>query len=122
MLLLHYTFPGLILALLLRCHSTLAQQPNQATQQVNPARSTSIRIRCAPTLQPGNEPFCVLNGRPISAQDLKSINPNEISHIEVLKSAQAMSIYGSRAAYGAFLITTTRKKQLPRYLEEKKVP
>ncbi|OQP56074.1 hypothetical protein A4H97_21080 [Niastella yeongjuensis] len=39
---------------------------------------------------------------------LFSLNPNEIESIEVLKDADATSIYGSRGANGVILITTKR--------------
>jgi TonB-linked SusC/RagA family outer membrane protein len=41
---------------------------------------------------------------------LFSINPNDIESIEVLKDADATSIYGSRAANGVILITTKKGK------------
>ncbi len=39
---------------------------------------------------------------------LSFINPADIESIEVLKDADATSIYGSRAAAGAILITTKK--------------
>ena len=55
------------------------------------------------------------SGNPISgaAQDdggnrLGDLNPNDIERIEVLKSAAASSIYGSKAANGVLVITTRR--------------
>ena len=42
--------------------------------------------------------------------DLKNINPNDIESIEVLKDADATSIYGSRGANGVVLITTKKGK------------
>ncbi|WP_299670811.1 TonB-dependent receptor [uncultured Polaribacter sp.] len=41
---------------------------------------------------------------------LSTINPNDIESIEVLKDADATSIYGSRGANGVVLITTKRGK------------
>lgn len=41
---------------------------------------------------------------------LFSINPNDIESIEVLKDADATSIYGSRAANGVIIITTKKGK------------
>lgn len=41
---------------------------------------------------------------------LNSINPNDIESVEVLKDADATSIYGSRAANGVILITTKKGK------------
>ncbi len=39
---------------------------------------------------------------------LADLNPNDIASIEVLKGASASSIYGSKAANGVVVITTTR--------------
>lgn len=41
---------------------------------------------------------------------LNYINPNDIESIDVLKDADATSIYGSRGAYGVVLITTKKAK------------
>lgn len=45
-----------------------------------------------------------------AANRLADLNPNDIESIEVLKSAAAASIYGSKAANGVVIITTKRGK------------
>ena len=55
------------------------------------------------------------SGTTTSTQDqtvnrLADINPNDIENIEVLKSAAATAIYGSRATNGVVVITTKRGK------------
>lgn len=47
---------------------------------------------------------------PTSTSPLNSINPDNIESIEVLKDADATSIYGSRGANGVVLITTKKGK------------
>ncbi|UUW11249.1 SusC/RagA family TonB-linked outer membrane protein [Flavobacterium plurextorum] len=47
---------------------------------------------------------------PTSTSPLNSINPDNIESIEVLKDADATSIYGSRGANGVILITTKKGK------------
>lgn len=47
---------------------------------------------------------------PTTASPLNSINPDNIESIEVLKDADATSIYGSRGANGVVLITTKKGK------------
>jgi TonB-linked SusC/RagA family outer membrane protein len=47
---------------------------------------------------------------PISTSPLNSINPDNIESIEVLKDADATSIYGSRGANGVVLVTTKKGK------------
>lgn len=51
-----------------------------------------------------------LNSPAIGQSPLFSINPSDIESIEVLKDADATSIYGSRASNGVILITTKKGK------------
>jgi len=50
-------------------------------------------------------PLYVLNGKPISKKEFEHINPNAIKSMEVLKEAQAATIYGAQASAGAILVT-----------------
>lgn len=74
----------------------------------------------------GNNPLYIIDGVPYSSDaigsgqnsavlpgrpsPLNSINPEQIESIEVLKDADATSIYGSRGANGVVLITTKKGK------------
>lgn len=51
------------------------------------------------------EPLIMVDGVP---RDAGNVHPEEIAQITFLKSAQAIVLYGSRAAKGAILITTKR--------------
>jgi len=51
-----------------------------------------------------------LTGPAVGQSPLFSINPADIESIEVLKDADATSIYGSRAANGVIMITTKKGK------------
>ena len=66
-----------------------------------------IEIRGVSTFNAENEPLVVLDGYPIEV-GLESINPENIENITVLKDGVAASIYGSRAANGVIVVTTTR--------------
>lgn len=55
-----------------------------------------------------NRPLYVVDGVP--TQQINSLNPNDISSIQVLKDAGAASIYGSRASNGVIIITTKKGK------------
>jgi TonB-linked SusC/RagA family outer membrane protein len=92
----------------------------------------TVRVQGQNSLTRGNDPLYVIDGIPYSSQLLPSlnsilggngntspvtmgsgsplsfINPNDIESIDVLKDADATSIYGSRAAAGAILITTKK--------------
>lgn len=100
----------------------------------------SVRIQGKNSMFGGNDPLYVIDGVPYISQTLSTatvgeilqnsgssflyqrggtgnplsfINPNDIESIEVLKDADATSIYGSRAANGAILITTKKGKAGP---------
>lgn len=94
----------------------------------------TVQIRGQNSFQNGTDPLYIIDGVPYPSQllqllnsatgrsgsvynatastgnPLNFINPNDIESISVLKDADATSIYGSRAAAGAILITTKRGK------------
>jgi TonB-linked SusC/RagA family outer membrane protein len=99
-----------------------------------PGGGGQIQIRGVTSLNGNGEPLFVVDGvlisnasipsgantitrasgtAPSSTQDnmvnrLADVNPNDIESIEILKSAAASSMYGSRASNGVVLITTRR--------------
>lgn len=90
-----------------------------------PGGGYDIQIRGKNFINGGTDPLFIVDGVPFSSQSmgvstisnqivggnispLNAINPNDIESIEVLKDADATSIYGSRAANGVVLITTKR--------------
>lgn len=73
--------------------------------------SRSIIIRGASTFG-DNNPLIVVDGFPVSSASdpWKSINPDDIENVTVLKDAAAASIWGAQAANGVIVITTKRGK------------
>jgi len=90
----------------------------------DPGGGTLIRIRGASTIGAG-QPLIILDGVPISNSQLygnsdaadrsggvtqqsriNDINANDIESVQVLKSASAAAMWGSRAANGVIMITT----------------
>lgn len=67
----------------------------------------SVNIRGTGNLGTGSSssPLVLIDG---VESDLKSINPQDVENISVLKDAAASSIYGSRAPFGVILITTKK--------------
>jgi TonB-dependent SusC/RagA subfamily outer membrane receptor len=55
------------------------------------------------------EPLIVVNGVPVESGGLKSVEPDEIESIQVLKDASAKAIYGDKAQFGVILLTTKPK-------------
>lgn len=73
-----------------------------------PGGNTTIRIRGMNSIQGDNQPLIVIDG--FQGGDLKSLNPNDIASIEVLKDAAATAIYGAQGANGVILIETKMGK------------
>ena len=71
----------------------------------------SVQIRGVSSLSGSSSPLYVVDGMPLLGNDLSKINPADIQSMEVLKDASATAIYGSRAANGVVMITTTKKGQ-----------
>lgn len=66
-----------------------------------------IEIRGVSTFSAESTPLVVVDGYPIEG-GLETINPENIENITVLKDGVAASIYGSRAANGVIVVTTTK--------------
>lgn len=86
----------------------------QVTQNSGaPGGGISVQIRGINSLS-GNEPLYVIDGVAMSGQTgdnssvLSTLNPSDITSLEVLKDASATAIYGSRASNGVVLITTKK--------------
>lgn len=89
----------------------------QVTQNSGaPGGGISVQIRGINSLS-GNEPLYVVDGVAMSGQTdshtsvMSSLNPADITSIEVLKDASATAIYGSRASNGVVLITTKKGQE-----------
>ncbi|MDT0643250.1 TonB-dependent receptor [Zunongwangia sp. F363] len=89
-----------------------------------PGGGVNIRIRGTTSVRGGNNPLFVVDGVPLSGDDVSAggtnagfgdsspknplnfLNPQDIESISVLKDASATAIYGSRGANGVVIITT----------------
>jgi TonB-dependent starch-binding outer membrane protein SusC len=93
-----------------------------------PGAGINIRIRGTSSVRSGNNPLFVVDGVPLSGDEVTSggsagalgssaarnplnfLNPNDIASIDILKDASATAIYGSRGANGVVIITTKSGK------------
>jgi len=66
-----------------------------------PGSEIKIRIRGANSINGNNQPLVVIDG--VIGADLRAINTNDISSMEILKDASATAIYGSRGANGVIV-------------------
>jgi TonB-linked SusC/RagA family outer membrane protein len=81
-------------------------QINTVNNGVNP--DTRITLRGNRHFLASNQALIVLDGVPVSADFLNSINPNDIGNVNVLKGASAAALYGNEASNGVLVITTKR--------------
>lgn len=77
-----------------------------------PGGTAEIRIRGASSLKFDGVPLFIINGN-VYTGDISALDPSLIQGLEVLKPAEAMAIYGSRAANGVVIISTKEGTLLP---------
>lgn len=78
-----------------------------STQGTTAAGGGSMEIRGPNSLSAGTNPLIVLDGV-VFHGSLREINPFDIETIDILKDASSAAVYGSSAATGVILITTTK--------------
>lgn len=81
------------------------------TSNQRPGELGSILIRGSRSIKATNTPLYVVDGVPLSAGGIETINPRDIESVDILKDASSTAIYGSRGANGVVLITTKRGQQ-----------
>ncbi|MBD8489504.1 TonB-dependent receptor [Echinicola sp. CAU 1574] len=72
-----------------------------------PNSEASFNIRGFTGMNSKGSPLILVDG---VAQDINTINPEDVASISVLKDAASSAIYGSRAPHGVILITTKSGK------------
>ena len=89
-----------------------------STNSGTPGSTSQIRIRGVSSITAGNEPLYVIDGVPITNNNISSstassffsalagIDANNIQSMTVLKDASSTAQYGARGANGVILITT----------------
>ena len=77
----------------------------------DPNADFNIRLRGLSTFGSNTEPLVIIDG--IQGASLKSVDPQDIVSMDVLKDASAAAIYGTRAASGVIIITTKKGEYDP---------
>jgi TonB-linked SusC/RagA family outer membrane protein len=83
----------------------------------DPGSGSTIQVRGANTMLGSSQPLVILDGVPISNDNigdvtisqqsrLNDINSSDIESVQILKGASAAALWGSRAANGVMVITT----------------
>ncbi|WP_299889830.1 SusC/RagA family TonB-linked outer membrane protein [uncultured Lacinutrix sp.] len=81
---------------------------NITTSSGQPGANSTINLRGVSSLSGNTEPLFIIDGVPVDEDNFRSLNPNDIESLSVLKDAGATSIYGNRGANGVVKITTKR--------------
>jgi TonB-linked SusC/RagA family outer membrane protein len=79
------------------------------TSSGTPGAAPMVMIRGMGTITNPN-PLFIVDGLPVSADEVGALNPGDIESTEILKDASAAAIYGSRAGNGVVMITTKKGK------------
>lgn len=77
-----------------------------STASANPNGSASLQVRGATSLSAGNGPLIVIDG--VAGGDIRTLAPQDIESMTVLKDAASAAIYGTRGANGVILVTTKK--------------
>lgn len=76
------------------------------TAAANPNSSSDLQVRGATSISAGNGPLIVIDG--VAGGDIRTLAPQDIESMSVLKDAASAAIYGTRGANGVILITTKK--------------
>ncbi len=76
------------------------------TAAANPNGSSDLQVRGATSISAGNGPLIVIDG--VAGGDIRTLAPQDIESMSVLKDAASAAIYGTRGANGVILITTKK--------------
>jgi TonB-linked SusC/RagA family outer membrane protein len=76
-----------------------------------PGTSAQLSIRGVHSIQGAFvQPLYIVDGIPLPANDMQTINPNDFESITILKDASAAALYGARGGLGVVVITTKKGK------------
>lgn len=75
------------------------------------ANQAVIRFRGIASINSKNEPLYVIDGIPVSAEEFKRLNTDDLVNLDILKDASASALYGNRGAYGVIIVTTKKGMQ-----------
>lgn len=81
---------------------------NISTGSGQPGANSTVILRGYGSINGNVEPLYVIDGVPLNADNFRSLNPNDIESISVLKDAGATSIYGNRGANGVIIVKTKK--------------
>lgn len=77
-----------------------------STAAADPNGGASLQVRGATSIDADNGPLVVIDGVP--GGDIRTLAPQDIESMSVLKDASSAAIYGTRGANGVILVTTKK--------------
>ena len=83
---------------------------NITTGSGQPGANSEVIIRGVGSINGNIEPLFIIDGIPVDRDNFRSLNPNNIASVTVLKDAGATAIYGNRGANGVIIIKTKSGK------------
>ena len=81
-----------------------------ATGSGQPGANSTVILRGRGSINGNVEPLYIIDGVQMNTDNFRSINPNEIESVSVLKDAGATAIYGNRGGNGVIIVTTKGSK------------
>lgn len=79
---------------------------NIQVQSGQPGASGFIQIRGTTSINGNTEPLFVIDGVIVDEDNFRSLNPNDIESVNILKDASASALYGNKAAGGVIVVNT----------------
>jgi len=79
---------------------------NITTTTGQPGANSLVQLRGVNSINGNTEPLFIIDGTPVDEDNFRSLNPQDIESISVLKDAGATAIYGNRGANGVIIIKT----------------
>ena len=79
---------------------------NITTSTGQPGGNSLVQLRGVSSVNGNTEPLFIIDGAPVDEDNFRSLNPQDIASIDVLKDAGATAIYGNRGANGVIVIKT----------------
>lgn len=83
--------------------------PIRTTQNLQSAAGTKIAITVTESLTSSNKPLMVIDGKIDENASLDKIAPETIESVNILKGANATSIYGLKGSHGVVIINSKKK-------------
>ncbi len=79
---------------------------NITTASGQPGAASQVNLRGVTSINGNTQPLYIIDGSPVDENNFRSLNPQDIASISVLKDAGATAIYGNRGANGVIVIKT----------------